>query len=481
MRKWLAGITVAALLGFAGAAWGQEMDPLLKLLVDNRIITMEQAQQVQEQYNRQKAGQPVAGPQGGITKDDVRTVAQEEIAKAKPNLGDLGGLKIGGTYFLSYQNGVTFNGSSLSDDKTDNYSKFILKRGYLDIQKSFTPWLSTRFTPDLYQDSTSGQFNLRVKYLYADFKWKGGDFIAKPDLEVGMVHTPWIDFQEGLWPWRMQDTLFIERAGITSSADLGMTLGGLFGGELPKSYQDEVSNKWAGRYGSFQLGIYNGGGYSTSEKNANKPIALRVSVRPMPDILPGLQLSAFGLEGKGNVADTYFTKDGPFKGKEIYPDFKIFEGQISYQHKYFSLGAEYYDGRGNAAGTAYYTDKDYVEGKVSQGLIFQARYQSGYSFDAMVRFPESRKWALIGRMDYFDPDTKGVYLQSNAPYTNRDVQRRYIAGIAYYLFKDNIILFDYDVLQHSKYFKNVTTANPAGSNERIPDEGRFQVTLQIKF
>ena len=481
MRKWFTGMAVAALLAIAGSVRAQELDPLLKLLVDNKVITMEQALAVQEQYNRQKGAPQQAAPAGAITKDEVRTVAQEEIAKAKPNLGDLGGLKIGGTYYLSYQNGVTFNGSSLSDDKTDNYSKFTLKRGYLDVQKDFAPWLSTRFTPDLYQDSTSGQFNLRVKYLYADFKWKGGDFIAKPDLEVGMVHTPWIDFQEGLWPWRMQDTLFIERVGITSSADLGMTLGGLFGGTLPKTYQDEVSNKYPGRYGSFQIGVYNGGGYSTSEKNSNKVVALRVSVRPMPDIAPGLQLSAFGLDGKGNVADTYWTKDGPFKGKEVYPDFKIFEGQLSYQHKYFMLAGEYYEGRGNAAGTAYYTDKDYVAGKVDQGLIFQARYQRGYSLMGQVRFPESRKWALIGRMDYFDPDTKGVYLQSNLPYTNRDVTRRYIAGVAYYLFKDNILLFDYDVLQHSKYFKNTTLANPAGFNERVPDEGRFQITLQIKF
>ena len=59
--------------------------------------------------------------------------------RRSPVLGDLGGLKIGGTYFLSYQNGVTYNASSLSDDKTDNYSKFILKRGYLDIRRTSRP------------------------------------------------------------------------------------------------------------------------------------------------------------------------------------------------------------------------------------------------------------------------------------------------------------------------------------------------------
>jgi len=400
-----------------------------------------------------------------------------EAAKSKPNLGDLSGLKIGGTYFLSYQNGVTFNPGSNSDDKTDNYSKFTLKRGYLTVEKDFTPWLKTRYTADLFQDSTSGQFNLRTRYLYADFLWKGNNFFYKPDMEVGMVHTPWIDFSEGIQPWRMQDTLFLERVGVFPNGDVGLTVGGSFGGAMPQAYQDEVSNKYAGRYGSFQIGLYNGGGYTAAEKNSNKVPMVRISVRPMPDLAPGLQLSVYGADGKGNVADTYWTKDGPFKGREVYPDFKVFDGALSFQHKYFSLMGEYYQGRGNAAGTAYYKDTDYVAGKVNPSLVFQARYQRGYSFFGQVRFPEERKWAIIGRMDYFDPDTKGVLDVQN----NRDVQRRWITGVAYYLFKENIILVDYDVLQHSNYFLNKTKANPAGTLEKIPNEGRFQVTLQIKF
>jgi len=59
---------------------------------------------------------------------------------------------------------------------------------------------------------------------------------------------------------------------------------------------------YPGRYGSFSLGIYNGGGYHAKEKNQNKVLEGRLTLRPLPAALPGLQLSYFGLVGKGNQA-----------------------------------------------------------------------------------------------------------------------------------------------------------------------------------
>ncbi len=49
------------------------------------------------------------------------------------------------------------------------------------------------------------------------------------------------------------------------------------------------------------MGVYNGSGYHAAENNyQNKPVEYRVSVRPLPDILPGFQATYFGLYGKGN-------------------------------------------------------------------------------------------------------------------------------------------------------------------------------------
>jgi len=339
MRRWIVTVAVFAMAVSALGVGAQEVDPLLKLLIENKVITQEQATAVQAEYEKKKAG----------AKEEMKQAAQEEVAKAKPNLGDLSGVKIGGRIFASYQNGETFSAGSKSEDKTDAYNKFVLKRAYIEISKDITPWMRAQITPDISQDA-AGSYNFRVKYALGLFHWNGGSFVAKPEVEAGIIHTPWLDFEEGINPWRCQDTMFMERVGIITSADAGVMFAGQFGGELPKSYQDDVAKKNPGRYGSFALGFYNGGGYSAVENNTNKTFQARVTYRPMPDILPGLQLSAFGITGKGNVAPSKSAKD-PFKERKIYPTYSLLAGMISYQHEYFTLTAQTFEARATMRAT----------------------------------------------------------------------------------------------------------------------------------
>jgi hypothetical protein len=455
-RRWFKVMMVFMLVGMAAGIRAQEVDPLLQLLIDNKVITKDQAAAVQAEYDKKKAG----------AKEEIKQVATEVVAQAKPNLGDLKGLKVGGTLFISHQNGETFSSSSQSEDMTDAYNRFVLKRAYLDVQKEITPWMKARITPDILQDS-AGNYVYRMKYAYALFHWKGNEFFSNPELEVGVVHTPWEDFSQGYYAYRMQDTTFLERVGLISSADVGSLFQGNLGQPLPKTFQDEVSKKAPGRWGSYAIGVFNGGGYATSEKNMNKTVQARLTFRPLPDYAPGLQLHLFGITGKGNVAPTKSTK-APFLGKEIYPEYSLLHGAITYQHPYFTLAGEYVKANGNTGGTRYYKESDYVAGKVNAGDILKAYEQEGFSFFAEAKFPGSRKWSVFGRMDYFDPDTKGILILHN----NRDVTRRYITGVGYRLYKDNMLVLDYDVLQHSRNYK---------PGIKIPDEGRVQLTLQVKF
>ena len=48
--------------------------------------------------------------------------------------------------------------------------------------------------------------------------------------------------------------------------------------------------------------------------------------------------------------------------------------------------------------------------------------------------------------------------------------------MAYKLYKENLILFDFDQLSHDGVYKNKD-----GLYVGIPNESRFQVTLQLKF
>ncbi len=433
MLKTMLGAALLALASLAAVAQeAQGMDPLLKLLVDNKVITMEQAQAVQAQYDAQKAQK----------KAEAKTQVSEavtETLKANPPKAELPdalkGLKIGGLFYISYQNGDKYAGVA---NQTASYNDFLLKRGYLDVQKDITPYLNARFTTDVTRDAT-GDWKPRIKYLYGKFHWRGNEAFSAPYAEFGQVHIPWLDFEESINGFRMQDEMFIERNGIFNSADMGVIAGSNFGKDLPDSYKKDVNGAYAGSYGSWQLGVYTGAGYHAAENNTNKVVEARFSYRPLPDLAPGLQFSVFGINGKGNVAK--------IPGKEL-PDWSTFIGMVSYESKHFTGTAQYFNGKGNQSGTALNLDGS-------------ARKQKGYSLFANVRLLDSAKLGLIGRFDRFDPNPDGL----NGPVD--DIQKTTIAGVSYTMFKQNKWLLDYQVKQHE--------------DPKIPNEKRVQLTLQLSF
>ncbi len=347
------------------------------------------------------------------------------------------GLKVNGLWYISYMNGKGKDvGGSAGDDK--QRSQFVIKRGYVRFTKSIKPWFSAHVTFDVTQvkeelqspntTNIDGSVMIRTKYIYGKFKFPDIGFLTKPYFEFGQVHSPWLDFEEHVNLYRCQDTMFTERNGIFNSADFGITFTALLGGEMPDWYKNKVNSHYAGRYGSISLGIYNGAGYHASEKNNDKPIEARITLRPLPDILPGLQLSYFGIRGKGNKATN--------------PEWKVNLLFASYEHEYFTATAQYYWGVGNQKGS---DEND----------------KNGYSF-----FLELKSYAFsnipmsfFGRYDYFDPNDD----QKN------DESKRYILGLAYHLDKPhkNMIVLDYDRVNYE--------------NNSLKDDKRFQITFQIKF
>jgi hypothetical protein len=148
----------------------------------------------------------------------------------------------------------------------------------------------------------------------------------------------------------------------------------------------------------------------------------RLTIRPLPDIVPGLQFSYFGLTGKGNTKDE--------------PDWNVNLGMVSYEHEYVALTGQYYDGKGNQKG------KD-------------EHNKDGYSIFAELK--PHKKFSVIGRYDYFDPDDDA----------DDDENTRYILGLAYHLDKPhkNMIVLDYDAVDYEDSGKE--------------DDKRIQLTLQI--
>ena len=347
---------------------------------------------------------PVFAADEGISQKDV-----ESIVKA------LKGLSISSEWYLSYQDGQSNNGT--------DYSKFALKRGYVTIKKSITPYLTGRVTTDIYTNA-DGSTAPRLKYLYGQFSMPDMGALTKPSVEFGLVHTPWLDFEEHVNLFRAQDTMFVERNGLFNSADTGITFNTLFGGTMDKDYQNNVSKNYPGRYGSMALGVYNGGGYHASENNQNKVVEGRLTIRPLPDVIPGLQFSYLGIFGKGNTAAE--------------PDWRTNLGFVSYEQKYVTLTGQYYWGKGNSSGS-------------------DENEKKGYSFFTEIKPMD--KYSIIGRYDHFDPN-KNV---------SDDENDRYIVGFAYMLDKPhhNMILVDYATVKYKQPDKE--------------DDKRVQVTLQVEF
>jgi len=227
----------------------------------------------------------------------------------------LRGVKHNGLYYLSYQAGQESN-------EGYNYNKFLIKRAYFTLKKEVNSFITSRITLDAHQDDT-GDMKVRLKYAYADIKFPDFIFITMPHVEFGLVHTPWLDFEEHVNYYRMQDTMFMERVGLFNSSDFGFTFLGYLGGEMAEEYQKSVNNKYPGRCGSFALGAYNGGGYHTKENNQNKVFQERITVRPLPNIIPGLQFSELFIAGKGNGSGTL----------DDINDWQTLAGMVSYEYQ----------------------------------------------------------------------------------------------------------------------------------------------------
>ena len=432
------GLALTVVLGAAVNLAAQQrpaMDPLLRLLVKKGVVTEQEAEELQREYQAMQRSTPPAqetaraaapAPPSPAARKQTETL-EAGAAPPAPLPNKLDGLHIGTLIYASYQDGRVYEGVP---NETSRENRFVIKRAYLNVKLDIAPYLQARVTPDIHQDAT-GDWKTRFKYVYGKFHTKRLGFIGKPYVEFGLAHMPWLDFEEHINRFRMQDTMFMERNHLFNSADLGVMFGGNFGEELPEEFRHEVNHHYAGRWGSFQVGAYNGGGYHAVEQTSNKALEGRISIRPLPDSLPGFQVTAFGLTGKGNAPSE--------------PDWSLADFMLSYESPRFVVTGQYERGEGNQKGNL-------VDGDGNPSK------HDGYSVFGELRLGEKRAWSLIGRYDHFDPDRDGG---------TGDVQKRWIAGVAWQFYKGNYWLLDYQNLSHD--------------TPGIPDEHRLQLTLQLKY
>ncbi len=194
-------------------------------------------------------------------------LTSESVAAESDASKALEGLTFGTLAYLDYSNGQM----PLPEGESSNYNRFKITRGYITIKKAMLPWLRMRVTMDVHQDKT-GDYKLREKYFYAELRPADVGFLTGMKSEIGLGHMPWLDYEEHLNPYRSQGTMAVERAGIFNSADAGISLRGDFGGKLENADKKTGNHSYTGRFGSWHIGIYNGGGYHARENNENKTL-----------------------------------------------------------------------------------------------------------------------------------------------------------------------------------------------------------------
>jgi hypothetical protein len=385
----------------------------------------------------------------------VKAEDEPEISLDK----SLKGIKFGVLAYVDYSSGQ----APEPDGEEENYNQFALTRGYLTVKKSLTDWMSMRLTTDIKQEykapgaKLDGSYVVRMKYYYAEFKPSDLEPFTDMKSEVGMGHMPWLDFEEHINPYRCQGTMAIERPHIFNSADLGVSLRGYFGGRLEGAEEKTGSHYYDGKYGSWHAGIYNGGGYHDVENNENKVAEGRITLRPLPDILPGLQLSYLGISGEGNV------EEGAVVMGMIMDDIPKFEvnlGMVSYEHPWVTVTGQMFTTRGNQSGEWVNPDGEALE-------------TEGWSAFANVKIPGTDKKAnIFGRHDFFDIDPGDEWTEDTA-------YAMTIGGVAFDIYKHNLLLFvwestDYEDDADEKGHMSVEDID-------LGNEDKYQVVLQIKF
>ena len=316
------------------------------------------------------------------------------------------------------QTQVTVSGVSyaqygyLLKDTANHVNNFDITRAYVNLIGRFAGGVGARVTLDVNRPAGDNSLRYRLKYAYATYTPVNSALTFK----LGMIHTPWLDWEEALWDYRMQGQMALERGGYLTSSDIGAG----------------VDGKWGPDKVNMQVTFVNGEGYSGGPGDQRKDIEGRVSFRLMDtndsSRVGGLRLTGYGQYGKPTAGGTR----------------SRFLGMLSYRSKAVTLAGEFA------------VTKDL--GAATTQILRDGQVISGFG---VFHFPNS-KAAVIARVDYTKPDKNAV---STTPgFTST----RYIAGLSYQLSPNLRLLGDVDWLS----YKN---AAPSPAADAARATGFFQI------
>jgi hypothetical protein len=329
---------------------------------------------------------------------------------------DTPAIKIGAVIFAdcTYQRKPT---STDAAGNTVNPSSFNVARAYINVTGNISHLVAFRMTPDVTRaslpgTSLDGSITYRLKYAYMQINLD--DWLPKGSwVKLGMQQTPFIDSLEGAYRYRFQGTVFTEREGYMSSADLGVT----FRTTFPNNY------------GDVHVGFYNGEGYAKPEVNNKKAFMARVGFKPLPR---HPFLKTWRLQG-------FWTHDNYMENAPR--DRAVFN--TTFEHPCLNFGFDYIKT----------TDK--VSSAPTNGVdLYPTLEGKGWSFWATPKrvFPNGSSIEGLFRYDHMKP---GGTASATAISSPDGLNVRWIAGGAYWFPKQGSVsaalLFDVQTETYTNY------------------------------
>ena len=314
--------------------------------------------------------------------------AQVTPAQGYEPVDDTPLVKLGGTIFADY----TYQDKPKVTDSNHNsinQNSFNVARAYINVTGNISHLVAYRITPDIKTDtndpatdkSLSGSSVFRLKYAYGQINLD--DWIGKGAwLRIGAQQTPLVDFQEGVYRYRFQGTVFVDREGFLTSSDFGLS-----------THYNLPNN-----FGDLHVGVYNGEGYSSQSDatgaNDQKAVQARLTIRPAPGVpvLKGLRLTGF-IDG-----DDYVQKGA--KQRIV--------GQVTFEHPFINASFEYLDSKDRKTPA--------VADIHATGWSAWANPKTPFGLEALFRYDElkpnkevsAKKKRFIGGVSYWFPVQKGV-------------------------------------------------------------------------
>ena len=338
--------------------------------------------------------------------------AQVTPAVNFPPPDDAPSVRVGGTLFADYT-------STLAPEITDangnhvSPSAFNIGRAYINVLGQLNHLIAFRITPDLTRESgtgssLSGSLTYRLKYGFAQFNlddwiWRGSY------VRVGMIQTPYVDFEESVYRYRFQGPLFVDREGYLTSSDFGAS----------------IRTQLPGGYGEVVAGAYNGEGYTRTDPNDQKAFQVRGTLRPFPgpSTYRGLRVTAF-YDGDHYVHDA---------------ERRRFVSLTSFEYRYLNAGWVYLDAADRANAAAPKVDSS------GHSLWITPRWPHGGLRPTPMAGQVRASFEGLLRFDRLRPDQR-----------NQSVKERWIGGLAYWprMINSSVIsavLLDYEQVRYRDY------------------------------